>query len=294
MLKLLALAVLFPGVQDPDKSETAFTVPGNAPPTEEQGFAIEVLNGFRSLHGLDAVSLDSRLVSSAESHSRAMAKSKFLTHKEEDGAMADASRRSRSFGFEGPVAELVASGMPNVPYSIASFMDAPYHRRLLLRPGKLSFGCAETDGFVCLVLGGTAAAGTVVSPPDGSQGVPTLWDGIEEPNPVRAKGARPPYGYPIAFYAFGRTLRDVKATFTEGSGAAVPFHLSEPGNDPHATDSVILVPKAPLTPSGSYTATVQASLDGVPTTMVCHFKTGAAETSRKAPEPGKKKKSSRR
>jgi len=292
MLTILALSVLFPEIQDAAKVETAYSVPN--PPTEEQGFAVEVLNGFRTLHGLEPVTLDSRLVSSAESHSRAMAGTKFLTHKEEDAAMADASSRSRSFGFVGPVAELVASGMPNVPYSIASFMDAPYHRRLLLRPGKLSFGCAETDGYVCLVLGGQSSPGLIVSPPDGAQGVPVAWDGIEEPNPVRVKGARPPYGYPIAFYAYGQTPSAVKATLTEGERTPVRFYLSTPDSDPHSSDCVILVPQSPLRPQTKYTAEVRFQLAGTEKTLTCQFTTGDAAPVPTATAPAKKKKGPKR
>ena len=274
MLKLLALAALLTGIQDSPKVETSFAVPKPVPPTEEQGVAVQVLNGFRALHGLDAVTLDPRLVSSAESHSRTMAKSRFLTHKEEDSAMADASSRSRAFGFVGPIAELVASGMPNVPYSVATFMDAPYHRRHLLRPGKLQFGCAETDGYVCLVLGGASTRGAVVSPPDGAQGVPTAWDGIEEPNPVRTKGAKPPYGYPVAFFAFGSSLKHVRASLTDGSGKTVAVFLNEPANDPNSPDSVILIPKAPLKQGTRYTASFESEVDGHRSTRTHTFTTG--------------------
>jgi hypothetical protein len=204
-----------------------------------------------------------------------MSKTRVLTHKEDDRATSDASVRARSFGYTGPVSELVASGMPNVPYSVSTFMDAPYHRRLLLRPGRLLFGCAESDGFICLVLGGETAAAMVMSPPDGAQGVPTYWDGIEAPNPVRAPRAKPPFGYPVALYGLARnSFKDVVATLSDDTRAPVACHVDEPSNDPNSPDCVILVPKEPLKPSTVYTATVKAVNDGQEFSSTWSFTTG--------------------
>ncbi len=252
-------------------------VPALPKPTAEQNAALEALNGFRSLHGLKEVRIDRRLLAAAAEHAAAMAHKEVLAHKEDKSERSDAKKRSEAFGYSGPIAELVASGIPDAPSAVVNFIDAPYHRRLLLKPGGLDFGCSADKGYVCFVLGGTAEKGIVCSPPTGADGVPTSWDGQEEPNPARGTGLKPPFGYPIlvAAYGGGQNLTMTSAAVAATAGGAVPCIVRNPGNDPECTDCIIIVPQSPLQPRTSYTVTVAFRAGGVEHKESWSFRTGS-------------------
>lgn len=252
-------------------------------PTSEQTLAVETLNGFRSIHGLGPVTLDKRLLASSAKQAALMSKKKVLAHKGEDKESENAMQRAGAFGYSGPVAELVASGIPSAPYAVVSFMDAPYHRRLLLKPGKLDFGCSVQDSYACFVLGGDSDRSVVFSPPNGAQGVPTYWDGREEPSPMRGTGLKPPYGYPImlAAYGFEGRLDCRRAKLTDQNGGTVSCTVRNPSNDPEAKNSVILIPTAPLKASTAYTVSVMFELDDESHQETWSFRTGSEQ----APDP---------
>jgi len=271
--------------QDPEKGSLAVDVAKLPVPTEEQILAVETLNGFRVLHGLGPVLMDRRLNASAALHAGTMAKSKLLSHKQDKTETADALKRSQVFGYDKGVSELVALGMPDSAFAVVTFIDAPYHRRLLLKPGQFDFGCSTEAGFSCFVLGGQVEQQVVISPSHGSEGVPTSWDGREEPDPMRGTGLVAPYGYPllIAAYGYSGGLVLTQAKLVDASGAAIDCVVKQPQNDPEAKDCVIIVPKKPLKGKTVHTATVKFTVGGEERTDTWSFRTGAA------PEPVKSK-----
>ena len=275
---LLALAIKLACPQVNPANTLALDTKKLAPPTAEQSLTLETLNGFRTIHGLAPVSMDGRLNASATLHADDMAKTRVLSHKESNGVTQDALQRAISFGYDKGVAELVASGQRSAPSAVVSFVDAPYHRRLLMKPGHLDFGCGSNTGFACFVLGGQAERGVVISPPHGSDGVPTSWDGREEPNPMRGSGCTPPYGYPVMIAAYGceSGLEFTSATMKSSEGVAVECVVRQPKNDSDAKDCVIVVPKRPLASRTVYTATVEFSVDGQSRTETWSFRTGAS------------------
>lgn len=259
----------------------SFPAPQAPPPlpvSEERTFALETLNGFRTLHGLQPVTFDRRLNDSAAQHVRTMSRSASLTHKGPTKDLETPYQRAQSHGFSEPIAELVGTGIASAPQAVVSFMDSPYHRRLLLKPGRLAFGCAAQGGYVCFVVGGQAENATVLSPPHGSVNVPTQWDGRSSPNPMRGSGGSGPYGYPIVVtsYGHGGEFRYRGGSLTDGTGRAVPMTVLHPDNDPHLTDSIILIPREPLSPAVRYTVTLQSKVAGDSMKQSWSFVTKAA------------------
>ncbi|MBS1723587.1 MAG: hypothetical protein JSS66_11605 [Armatimonadetes bacterium] len=233
--------------------------------------ALETVNGFRSLHKLEPVSLDGRLCAAAGDLVASMAKTRQLAHKDRAGTR-NALERAQAHGFDGPIAEMVSSGFDSLPSSVVGIFDGPYHRRLFLRPGQFVFGCAEQGGYAALEFGGPTGEGVVLSPPDGARGIPTKWDGFEEPTPV--PDLKGPFGYPILLAAYGSgNLTVGSAQLVSESGAQVPVVVRDPSNDKHATGAIIIVPKSPLQPGASYTVHASFVLDGTRETRVWSFRT---------------------
>lgn len=246
-------------------------------PTEEQLLAVDTLNGFRAIHGIEPVILDRRLIAASVGHAKSMSQANKLDHKGSKSENINALKRAEAFGYTDPVAELVASGLPSAPYAVVSFMDAPYHRRLLLKPGKIDFGCAQDLSYTCFVLGGSTRQQVVLSPPHSSDGVPTSWDGREEPSPTRGTQAKPPFGYPITLAAYGydSNMSFLSANLASASGEIVPCFVKNPSNDTEAKNLIILLPKSPLKSKSIYTATAKFSLDGQDHSESWSFRTGS-------------------
>lgn len=287
ILLLTQLTTLFQ--QDPkDQGSLAVDLLKLPAPTEEQNIAAETLNGFRSLHGLSNVTIDRRLNASALLQASTMAKNGVLSHKQTSGDSADAQLRAKKYGYEGSISELVAFGMPNSPYAVVSFIDAPYHRRLLLKPGQFEFGCATESGYSCMVLGGSVEPKLVLSPPPSSEGVPTSWDGIEEPNPMRGTNLKAPFGYPIllSVYSTEQSLKLVSYSIVSPNGKLVDCVIKTPENDTETKDSFIIVPKKPFEAKSIYTVEVRFSVGDSERKETWSFKTGESNT----PPPKKSKK----
>lgn len=263
--------------QDQESASLSADLAKLPPPSEEQTLALETLNGFRALHALAPVRMDPRLNASAALHATSMAKRSVLTHKDDKDEIASASQRAQKYGYDKQVMELVASGMPDSPFAVVTFIDAPYHRRLLLKPGQFEFGCATQNGYSCFVLGGTVTTEIVKSPPNEAEGVPTWWDGREEPNPMRGTGSNPPFGYPILLSLPGSTgLKHLSSRLTDANGTAVDIVAKHPANDSELRDGMILVPRKPLKENMAYAVEVEYSVEGQVRAESWVFKTGAS------------------
>ncbi len=245
-------------------------------PTEEQSLALETLNGFRSLHGLQELKLDRRLLASSLIHAQSMSKRNVLDHKGSNEEQDNAMKRAAQFGYDGPVAELVASGLPNAPYAVVSFIDAPYHRRLLLKPGALDFGCSQDGNYTCFVLGGTASPQVVLSPPPSSDGVPTFWDGREEPSPVRGMNVQAPFGYPITVFSYGSdSFKFVSCSLADSNGNILECIVKTPENDSECKAGLIIIPKKTFASKSIYTVSAQFEIDGSLHKETWSFRTGS-------------------
>ncbi|NEW06115.1 hypothetical protein GK047_08845 [Paenibacillus sp. SYP-B3998] len=101
----------------------------------------------------------------------------------------------------------------------------------------------------------------VVSPGHQDIYAPTLFDGHEEPDPMRIhSGNAYPVGYPIMAMVNGPGVQKVnliEAELKDEIGAAVPFLINSPDKDDHLDTEVILMPTKPLQLDMTYQARVK-------------------------------------
>lgn len=170
--------------------------------------------------------------------------------------------RARAAGYtQGTVTENASGG--GLKQSIEWAMHSVNHRFPLIHPGALDMGYAETgpDGFNIIMVGVRRDRLEVplpsVYPAPGATGVPLSWSGGEVPDP--APGLPRPLGYPITV-AFG-TYQTVEWRSLELKG---PAGETVPISTPRTNwmRAIALIPHRPLARDATYTARVEALVDG--------------------------------
>lgn len=235
------------------RPDAATTLP---PPTPQAVEAIEAMNRIRGRLGLVPAKMDLALTAASTLQTRLIAGSGNFDHIQGSGAEATPGQRAMMFGYSGSVSELLCAGYSSPTMAVRSLYDAPYHRIPMLSPSGPDFG-ASVRGDVSTLLLSQFGAGVTVSPADGETSVPTEWDGVESPNPMRDSSAVPPFGYPVVAGMFDQGEWSLlKAALTAPDGSPVEAVVRHPGNDPYADRAVILVPTKPLRPKATYRATV--------------------------------------
>ncbi len=186
--------------------------------------------------------------------------------------------RAKAAGYTGGIVNENA-GFGGLFPALDWYMNTALHRITLIHPSAVDIGYAESDtsGFNIIDFGLTrekiTTALPVVYPPAGSTEIPTSWDGGESPNP--APGFARPLGYPINV-AFAIYQQVAWNTFElkDAVGAQVDIHIYTKAWDRTAA----IIPLRPLTPGVTYTATVNATVDGKPFKKEWSFTTrGAAK-----------------
>ncbi|MCC6443060.1 MAG: hypothetical protein IT210_06325 [Armatimonadetes bacterium] len=234
-------------------------------PNEGQKAAWETANAFRQKIGLPPFRLDARLCAAASAHSRYLQMNGEFGHEESPGKAgyvgADLMMRLTAFGYGGGAYEDINLGRPTLGSAVRSLFDAPYHRIPFLQPGSPDFGIGTSGRITTLDFGRTALSETAVSPGDGQRGVPSAWNSIETPDPLRLHEVKRPVGYVIVFVYYtpdNERIRVTSAFLTDSRGREIPFFLNAPTNDNHLTNAVFLIPRQPLKPANTYTVSVDA------------------------------------
>ncbi len=206
-----------------------------------------------------------RLCAAASAHSRYLQMNGEFGHEESPGKAgyvgADLMMRLTAFGYGGGAYEDINLGRPTLGSAVRSLFDAPYHRIPFLQPGSPDFGIGTSGRITTLDFGRTALSETAVSPGDGQRGVPSAWNSIETPDPLRLHEVKRPVGYVIVFVYYtpdNERIRVTSAFLTDSRGREIPFFLNAPTNDNHLTNAVFLIPRQPLKPANTYTVSVDA------------------------------------
>jgi len=250
-------------------------------PTEEQTLLSSVVNEIRASHGLEPMIDHQVLHHVSNSHAKYMRMNNTISHVQDKSRPgyfgAGHVDRAMLFGYTQVTSEVLSRSSSEHPRAIRQLFDAPYHRLLFLRPGRPAIGAGVAGPYFCMNFGGRGTAGVVCSPPDNATGVPVLWDGNEEPNPLRMTGLHGPVGYPITMSLFRpdrRATKCLSATLKTSTGETVKVFVNQPENDTELRDSIIIIPAKPLNPGQTYTvsATLQATGEE-PTTRTWSFKT---------------------
>ena len=170
-------------------------------------------------------------------------------------------------------------GPTDLAAAVRTLFDPPYHRVPFLQAGPIRFGFGGEGERWVAVFESSREETIVTSPADGSAAVPTKWDGLESPNPLRLYPDPPSNpGYPLVVAACGLRARAYRfASFSlTTSGQPVDGYFNTPDNDPNMKGACCFIPKAPLKPNVLYEATLTGSdPDGKPLTRMWRFTTGS-------------------
>ncbi|MCB9733890.1 MAG: hypothetical protein H6745_14925 [Deltaproteobacteria bacterium] len=253
-------------------------------------------NQYRNLMSLPLIDNHEAIIQAATAHcefyvnNEAAYAGGLSPHAEPDGATgstgASFGQRMQAAGYTGsPMFEVMA--FINDPVrSVDEWMATLYHRIPFVVPRTLEmgYGAAEANGRRCDTIDFGDSPSTpnpdwdgliVPFPLDGMSGVPTWWDGAENPQPPLPNAY--PSG-PILTVTFARPsgYPNVKLTDSDIQGPSGP--VAHVAND-ESTDSdlccgvVTLYPLAPLQAFTTYTVVVQYTKDGTPGTFQWSFTT---------------------
>lgn len=266
---------------DPVVSTFSFTVDAGAvdklpAPGAEELRALQRVNQLRRIAGLAPMSYSAQLGAAAGGHARYLAANPDQADRNAHGETAGTTgyfgatpgQRVTFYGYAGGSSEVIHF-TDKAEEAVDGWMDTLYHRLALIHPGntEMGYGLAVSGtGRYNVVEAGPAreAPGAVVPwPAAGQTGVPTGWDGGEVPNPFRLySGVKGPVGYTITL-TFGDRVRSLtldsyRLTGPEGQVKVMAF---DPAVDDELTDTVSLIPYAPLTPGATYTVTMAGQVD---------------------------------
>lgn len=265
-----------------------------AEPADLHVQAIDKINAYRRLGGLPPVKADPTLSKGCQAHADYLLKNF-------DAALAgkinvhDEDQKLPSFTAEGRQAAhaAVISQMrgPRDPLlGIDLWMASFYHRVPLLDPNlsRVGIGFAhqgETEWFAVIdVKSGKVRPKetTVVRyPTDGQKGIPLVFalGAPEMPNPIPANGSSRAAGHPItvSFFAPRPTVTAATARLIDDSGKEVPSWFSSPEKPAvkgFGSNTICLIPQAPLQPNATYTVDAAARVNGRPWKSRWSFHTG--------------------
>ncbi|MGF9711478.1 MULTISPECIES: stalk domain-containing protein [Paenibacillus] len=254
--------------------------------SQNRQLGLKAINDYRMLYGLKPVKLNGNLTLAAQLHAQYLFTNRAAEttpsvslHDQKKGLPgyigATPSERAVYAGYFRGVGENVSFKTGNLVDSIDQLFDAPYHRKPFLMPHVTEAGIEMVGDYVVIMFGYGENSETemTVSPAPGDPYVPLIFDGYENPDPIRMHAARDyPVGYPLKVVVTGKGVGEVQlleATLKDESGQPVKLLQNSPSNDDHLTNSVILIPPEPLKPDTSYAAYVKlgVTVNGVSQTL---------------------------
>jgi uncharacterized protein YkwD len=107
---------------------------------------VQLVNAERAKAGCRAVTVDQRLVNSAQEHSTDMAVHDYFSHVSLDGRTFD--QRILAAGYPNPAAENIAKGYRGADEVMRGWMNSPGHRANMLNCGITTIGVGlDTRGW---------------------------------------------------------------------------------------------------------------------------------------------------
>lgn len=255
---LLALATLAPQQnQEPDKR------------------ALERINFYRKLAGIEPVALDAALSKSCAAHANYLAKNSG------NRATEGLGMHNEDPKLPGYSAEGAKAGKSSVVFPVGSpvvavdgWMGSLFHRIPLLDPEltKVGVGFAKGGkfgGFIVVdtvsVHDGKFPEKAIVFPVAGQTDVPLKF-APEYPPPIPEKNENNA-GYPVTItFEDGTVVREVTATLEDGAKKELPVWLSTPekpagGHGAFQRFTICMIAQRPLKPSTTYTVNVKATVN---------------------------------
>jgi hypothetical protein len=221
------------------------------------------INAYREAAGIGEMKLDDELSMAAQQHADYLTQNKVrLSHKQARGAPGfvgvEFFDRVKFFGGKGAAFECISTN-PDFNQAVDGHMSSVYHRLPFMNPDfdRVGLGVGPRVSVADFGSGKREKdAKPVLCPADGQRKVTPFWVVNESPNPVSQFGSPPVVGYPISI-RFGEQVKTVSAGL-EANKSRVPFYLLDRDKDKvkQLKNEVFLIPKEPMKPLTSYTATV--------------------------------------
>ncbi|HZH97532.1 MAG TPA: CAP domain-containing protein [Fimbriimonadaceae bacterium] len=251
-------------------------------PLPEAARAIGALNELRRRAGLMPLRTDPQLSAAAQAHSAYLRLNNASGHAQLPSLPGfcgeSPAERLRAFDFTSAAFECVDFGGITPEEGVSNLWNAPYHRLPLMQRGTSAVGAGYDGRRTTIEVGVSAAEGIVVSPGAGETNVPTTWEYVERPNPLRLHGFPRSVGHVIVLADFGSGSNLIlhEASLDTVEGQPVPIWVNSPSNDEHLSNAVFLIPQRPLHPMRTYRVRVRASRDGKPMLRDWAFTTAAS------------------
>ena len=247
----------------------AFETPVAFTPGPEQLAALARLNQLRALSGLAPMLLSIPLSLAAQSHADYMTQNNTPGAEEQVGGVgftgSFAINRLNYAGYPAPAAEFTA--LLADPVAALDFWLGNLEARVRMfsgPPTEMGYGISRLTGrradTILMDQPFSAPAQRVIAtyPADRQTDVPVSYSGDS-----RDVGAPEPLGFPVSIHiqpggARGDTRSAVTATLTGPNNVAIALRVLTQAEYPQIRDSntVVMVPLAPLTPGTTYTARI--------------------------------------
>jgi len=263
------------------------------PDSPPELIAIDRINYYRALAGVQLIQLHPALIAAAQSH----ANYDLLNYGDQSAwSYGPHGEVSSKPGFTGnmPGDRAIAAQYPwTAGWEVMGYFDNPeqavdalmmtvFHRITMLAPSHQYAGyghgrsAAEYVDVIDFGSGSTDPTGppdVVVFPAANMFEVP-LYGASETPSPL-PPGASYPIGYPITLQpVFGTALTVTEAELRDSAGAIVPVY---PNPRDCETGCFALIPTTGLKPATTYTVHVAGSVDGAPFEKAWSFTTTACQ-----------------
>ena len=264
-----------------------FTTVDTRPAHVEVARALARINAYRRVAGLRPVSLGADLYRGCAAHARYIALN-FDPRNPQALNLRDEDRRLPGSSDEGrEAARLCSIRFERSLVAALDSMMASYDRAALdpsLKKVGLGYAPASTERFAASVIDFYSTRATtlirapvVLFPADKQRDVPLVYPAPDWRLLHPGGGWDPVAGYAItAGFPWGTPVSGVTARLTDGSGKEIACWVStpeKPAQRGRPQNTVCLIPKAPLRPATSYTATVAAQVRRKPWKRTWTFST---------------------
>ena len=231
--------------------------------------ALDRVNHYRRIAGLQPVVLDAKLSKGCQAHARYMVLNRnhpsvrgMGAHSEQPGLPGYSPEGRAAAGCS------VIVHRRSLVQGVDTWMATLYHRIPILRPNLRRIGLGyESPVAVMDTISGLIGddSRSVGFPGTDQKNVPTVFPN-ELPDPIPAGSPRPA-GYPITlqFAHSGPEVGQVKAELRDSAGRTVPFHLSDPQRpacDFPQQNTVCIIPVRQLAPSTTYQVSISGQVNG--------------------------------
>ncbi len=247
---------------------------------------LAAINDIRTKMGMPALNCSDTIQKAAIAHAKYQGINDLPGHQEIPGKPgftgAHFSQRMDAAGYNGiPMTEVICAGCGGIQ-AVDAFMNSVYHRTPFVSFyaksygfGRYVIGGLSQYATIDFGAGGSAPSATkrVVWPSANATGVPTTFDcTTESPNPCDAGLTE--VGSPISLTGGSNLTVTSTKLVKAGTATGLALMVRKNSNDSKIPPSqVYMIPKSPLKPATTYTATVKGSLNNTSFTKTWSFTT---------------------